>query len=76
MKIAKILVLVGALAMGLALFHGFTKGDLQSEVALIGSIPWGVVSLVDVYCMLGSSCSPAGSSIVNLISGLPWFGSC
>ncbi|HAF61751.1 MAG TPA: hypothetical protein DCK95_05450 [Anaerolineaceae bacterium] len=49
MKIAKILVLVGALAMGLALFHGFTKGDLQSEGALIGSIPWGVVSLVDVY---------------------------
>ena len=49
MKWAKLLAGIGVLAMGLALFHGFTRGNLQSEGALIGSIPWGVVSLVDVY---------------------------
>ena len=56
MKLVKILTFLGALAMGLALFHGFTKGDLRAEGSLIGSIPWGVVSLVDVYvgCFLFS----------------------
>ena len=49
MKFAKILTILGALAMGLALFHGFTQGDLQTEGSLISSLPWGVVSLVDVY---------------------------
>ncbi|NMC47615.1 MAG: DUF1475 family protein [Chloroflexi bacterium] len=49
MKLAKILTIFGALAMGWALFHGFTKGDLRAEGSLIGSMPWGVVSLVDVY---------------------------
>jgi len=49
MKFAKILTILGALAMGLALFHGFTQGDLQTEGSLISNLPWGVVSLVDVY---------------------------
>ena len=49
MKWAKVVALVGALAMGAALFYGFTQGDLGAEGAIIGGIPWGVVSLVDVY---------------------------
>ena len=49
MKIAKIIALAGLLAMTGVLLYGFTVGDFSSEGARILSMPWGVVSLVDLY---------------------------
>jgi hypothetical protein len=36
-------------AMGSALVYGFTQGDLSADGQVLFSIPWGIVSLVDVY---------------------------
>ena len=49
MKIAKLVAAVGLLAMGAALVYGFTVGDFAGEGSVLLSMPWGVVSLVDVY---------------------------
>jgi hypothetical protein len=37
------------LAMGTALVYGFTQGSLSDDGRVLLSIPWGVVSLIDVY---------------------------
>ena len=49
MKIAKVVALLGALAMGAVLIYGFTVGDFNGEGKVLLSMPWGIVSLVDVY---------------------------
>jgi hypothetical protein len=49
MKIAKIIALVGLLAMTGILIYGFTIGDFSAEGAKLLSMPWGIVSLVDLY---------------------------
>jgi hypothetical protein len=49
MRLAKLVALLGILAMGSALVYGFTQGDLSADGQVLFSIPWGVVSLVDVY---------------------------
>lgn len=49
MKAAKIVSLLGILAMAAVLLHGFTVGDFFSEGAQLASMPWGIVSLVDLY---------------------------
>ena len=49
MKIAMVLSLVGALAMASVLTYGFTVGDFSGEGKVLLSMPWGIVSLVDVY---------------------------
>jgi hypothetical protein len=49
MNIAKIIAVIGILAMGFILIYGFTVGNIMKEGAIIGSMPWGIVSLVDVY---------------------------
>ncbi len=49
MRLAKLVALVGILAMGSALVFGFTQGDLSTDGQVLLSIPWGIVSLVDVY---------------------------
>ena len=51
MRIAKVIALLGALLMGCALIYGFTVGDFTGEGAQLLAMPWGVVSLVDVYTM-------------------------
>jgi hypothetical protein len=51
MRIAKVVALLGALIMGCALIYGFTVGDFTGEGAQLLAMPWGVVSLVDVYTM-------------------------
>jgi hypothetical protein len=40
---------LGAGAMGLALAHGFLQGDFWREGGQLMDMPWGRVSLVDVY---------------------------
>ncbi len=49
MKIAKVLALLGLLAMTGILIYGFTVGNFSSEGAKLVAMPWGIVSLVDPY---------------------------
>lgn len=37
------------IVMGVTLVYGFAQGDLSADGATLLSIPWGIVSLVDVY---------------------------
>jgi hypothetical protein len=49
MKIAKSIALIGLLAMTGILIYGFTIGDFSAEGAKLLAMPWGIVSLVDLY---------------------------
>jgi hypothetical protein len=49
MKIAKLVALLGLLAMTGILIYGFTVGDFSGEGKVLLSMPWGIVSLVDLY---------------------------
>jgi hypothetical protein len=49
MKIAKGVALLGLLAMTGVLVYGFTIGDFAAEGRQLLSMPWGIVSLVDLY---------------------------
>lgn len=49
MKIAKAVALLGLLAMTAILIYGFTVGDFAAEGKQLLSMPWGIVSLVDLY---------------------------
>ena len=49
MKIAKLISLLGVLAMTTVLIYGFTIGDFSGEGSQLLSMPWGIVSLVDLY---------------------------
>ena len=41
--------MLGVLAMASILVYGFTVGDFGGEGQVLLSMPWGIVSLVDVY---------------------------
>jgi hypothetical protein len=49
MKLAKTISLLGVLAMTAAILYGFIVGDFASEGSQLTSMPWGIVSLVDLY---------------------------
>jgi hypothetical protein len=49
MKIAKVIALLGLLAMTGILIYGFTVGNFSAEGTKLLSMPWGIVSLVDLY---------------------------
>jgi hypothetical protein len=49
MKIAKIISLLSLLAMTGILIYGFTIGNFSSEGSILLGMPWGLVSLVDLY---------------------------
>jgi hypothetical protein len=49
MKLAKAIALLGMLAMAGVLIYGFAVGDFLAEGAELLRMPWGVVSLVDLY---------------------------
>jgi len=49
MKIAKIISILGILAMTAVLVYGFTVGDFSGEGSKLVAMPWGIVSLVDLY---------------------------
>lgn len=49
MQLAKGISIAGVLAMTAIIIYGFVAGDFAAEGAVIGSIPWGRVSLVDLY---------------------------
>ena len=49
MRIAKFIALLGLLAMSGVLIYGFTSGDFVGEGSVLLSMPWGIVSMVDLY---------------------------
>jgi hypothetical protein len=49
MKIIKVISLLGLLAMTAVLIYGFTVGDFASEGTRLLTMPWGIVSMVDLY---------------------------
>jgi hypothetical protein len=49
MRIAKALALAGLLAMTAVLIYAFTVGDFNAEGSRLLAMPWGIVSLVDLY---------------------------
>lgn len=49
MKIAKLIALLGVLAMTAVLVNGFTRGNFSLEGSQLLAMPWGIVSLVDLY---------------------------
>jgi hypothetical protein len=49
MRLAKALSLFGVLAMTGILVYGFTVGDFLGEGRRLLAMPWGIVSLVDLY---------------------------
>jgi hypothetical protein len=49
MKVTKGIALLGLLAMTLVLIYGFTVGNFAEEGKQLLSMPWGIVSLVDLY---------------------------
>ncbi len=49
MKIAKMIAILGLLAMTGVLIYGFTVGDFGIDGGEIMRNPWGIVSLVDLY---------------------------
>jgi len=49
MLIAKAIALLGVLVMAAALVQGFAIGDFFGEGRQLTAMPWGIVSLVDLY---------------------------
>ena len=49
MRAVKLIALLGLLAMAGALIYGFVVGDFGGEGRVLLSMPWGIVSLVDLY---------------------------
>ena len=49
MKTAKTIALIGLLAMTGVLIFGFVVGDFTGEGAQLLRMPWGIVSLIDLY---------------------------
>ena len=49
MKYAKIIAGFGLAAMSTVLIYAFSTGDFSAEGSLLLNLPWGIVSLVDLY---------------------------
>lgn len=49
MKVAKMIAALGTLAMGGVIAYAFAAGDFSGEGTLLLSMPWGIVSMVDLY---------------------------
>lgn len=49
MKLAKAIALIGTLAMTGIIAYAFIVGNFSSEGTKLLSMPWGIVSMVDLY---------------------------
>ncbi|MCI0475247.1 MAG: DUF1475 domain-containing protein [Anaerolineales bacterium] len=49
MNIAKMISILGLVAMTVVIVYAFAFGNFAAEGAWIASHPWGIVSLVDLY---------------------------
>lgn len=49
MRLAKVVAVICLLAMSAVLVYGFTAGDFSAEGSKLLAMPWGIVSMVDLY---------------------------
>ena len=49
MTVARIIIALCVVTMAAALIWGFTAGDLFAEGRELFALPWGVISVIDVY---------------------------
>jgi hypothetical protein len=49
MKIAKVISFLGVVTISVAIGYAFAVGDFGSEGSQLLAMPWGIVSLVDLY---------------------------
>jgi hypothetical protein len=49
MRVAKAVALLGLAAMTAVLIYAFSTGNFSQEGSVLLSMPWGIVSLVDLY---------------------------
>jgi hypothetical protein len=49
MRLAKIVSLIGVVAMGGIITWAFASGNFSEEGGKLLSMPWGIVSMVDLY---------------------------
>ena len=49
MKIAKLVAFLGLLSMTGILIYAFANGNFLTDGEMLLSLPWGIVSLVDLY---------------------------
>jgi hypothetical protein len=72
MRYAKGIALLGTLAMGAALIYGFAAGDFAEEGGELLSMPWGIVSLIDVYVGFFLFCGWIIFREASLLRSSPW----
>lgn len=48
-SIVRVLAVAGVIAMALAIGYALVFGDFGREGAVLTALPWGIVSLVDLY---------------------------
>ncbi len=72
MRIAKGISLLSLLTMGASLLYGFIKGNFREEGKNIVSMPWGIVSLVDVYVGFTLFCGWIVYREKSLVRSTPW----
>ena len=49
MKVGKMIMVIGLLAMTYGLYNGFVNGDFLSDGKELMENPWGLMSLIDIY---------------------------
>jgi hypothetical protein len=49
MRLAKVIALLGTLAMAGIITYAFASGNFSEEGSQLLAMPWGIVSLVDLY---------------------------
>jgi hypothetical protein len=72
MRYAKILSFVGFLIMLGMLIYGFTMGDFSGEGKILLGLPWGQISLVDIYIEFILVCAWIIHREKNIIKSLIW----
>lgn len=72
MKCGKIVSFIGFLVMFSMLVYGFTIGDFTGEGKILLGMPWGQISLVDIYIEFIIVCSWIVYRENNLVKSLIW----
>ncbi len=65
LKAAKLIAIIGIIAMTAVLVNGFVNGNFSQDGAELLANPWGIVSFVDLYVAL--PCSRFGSPFARRI---------
>jgi len=72
MKIGKILSFIGFLLMLGMLIYGFTIGSFMGEGKILLGMPWGQISLVDIYIEFIIVCAWIVHRENNIIKSIVW----